>query len=239
MTSNTHQTAPTQLVEAKRIRFAYRRRTDNAASANQVSRRDALFGWAQTDEAEGTPLESLHIVVTELCRALSSALGDDRKAAQECLQRAAEMLQVLGAPPSATEEPELPRLGGTLRVRGGLAPWQICRLNGHIEANLNITLRTRDLAALVQLSPYHFCRAFRDSWGESPHGYVMRRRMERAQGLLLSTNASLAQIAVQCGLADQAHFSKLFRRFAGESPGAWRRARLTQPTDGRSAEQST
>jgi transcriptional regulator GlxA family with amidase domain len=75
--------------------------------------------------------------------------------------------------------------------------------------------------------------------GDSPHGYVMRRRMERAQGLMLSTDASLAQIAADCGLADQAHFSKVFRRFAGESPAAWRRARATPPTDGRSTAQST
>jgi transcriptional regulator GlxA family with amidase domain len=50
--------------------------------------------------------------------------------------------------------------------------------------------------------------------------------MERAQGLMLTTNASLGQIAADCGLADQAHFNKLFRKFAGESPGAWRRARV-------------
>jgi transcriptional regulator GlxA family with amidase domain len=193
----------------------------------------------QTIPPSSAPVGRLHIVVAELCRALSNALQDEREAAQECIQRAAEMLQIQGAPPSATEEFGLPRAAGTLRVRAGLAPWQICRLTAHIEANLDTTLRTRDLAALVRLSPFYFCRAFRDSWGDSPHGYVMRRRMERAQGLLLSTDASLAQIAADCGLADQAHFSKLFRRFAGESPGAWRRARATQPTDGRSAGQST
>jgi AraC family transcriptional regulator len=53
---------------------------------------------------------------------------------------------------------------------------------------------------------------------------------------MLTTNASLGQIAADCGLADQAHFNKLFRKFAGESPGAWRRARvngaLTNPAVG-------
>jgi AraC-like DNA-binding protein len=149
------------------------------------------------------------------------------------------MLQIDGAPPDTTDECALPRAAGALQVRGGLAPWQIHRLTAYIVAHLNTTLRTRDLATLVRLSPFHFCRAFRDSMGESPHGYVMRRRMERAQGLMLSTDASLAQIAVDCGLADQAHFSKVFRRFAGESPGAWRRARMTPPTDDTSTAQST
>jgi transcriptional regulator GlxA family with amidase domain len=114
-------------------------------------------------------------------------------------------------------------------VRGGLAPWQVRRVKTHIEANLDGTIGVKVLAELVQLSPFHFCRAFRDSFGESPHGYVMRRRVERAQGLMLTTNASLGQIAADCGLADQAHFNKLFRRFVGESPGMWRRARVTQP----------
>jgi hypothetical protein len=72
----------------------------------------------------------------------------------------------------------------------------------------------------------HFCRAFRESFDESPHKYVMRRRIERAQGLMLQTNLSLAQIAIECGLADQAHLNKSFRRFVGECPGAWRRARV-------------
>jgi AraC-like DNA-binding protein len=95
--------------------------------------------------------------------------------------------------------------------------------------NLDATIRTNDLSTLVRLSSFHFCRAFRESVGDSPHGYVMRRRVERAQGLMLTTDTSLGQIAADCGLADQAHFNKLFRKFVGESPGAWRRARATAP----------
>jgi transcriptional regulator GlxA family with amidase domain len=110
-------------------------------------------------------------------------------------------------------------------VRRGLALWQIRKLTSYVEANLDRTITTRCLAQVARLSPFHFCRAFRGSFGNSPHGYVIRRRMERAQGLMLTSNASLGRIAADCGLADQAHFNKLFRKFAGESPGAWRRAR--------------
>jgi AraC family transcriptional regulator len=113
------------------------------------------------------------------------------------------------------------------QVRGGLAPWQIRKLTIYVEANLDHTITTRCLAEIARLSSFHFCRAFRDSFGDSPHGYVIRRRMERAQGLMLTTSASLGQIAADCGLADQAHFNKLFRKFAGVSPGAWRRARVS------------
>jgi AraC-like DNA-binding protein len=76
------------------------------------------------------------------------------------------------------------------------------------------------------LSAGHFSRTFRNSFGCSPLQYVMRRRMERAQGLMLSTNIPLAQIALDCGLSDQAHFSRLFRRIVGECPREWRRARM-------------
>jgi AraC family transcriptional regulator len=112
-------------------------------------------------------------------------------------------------------------------LRGGLAPWQIRKLTTFVDENLDRTITTRCMADLARLSAFHFCRAFRDSFGDSPHGYVIRRRMERAQGLMLTTNATLGQIAADCGLADQAHFNKLFRKFAGVSPGAWRRAQIS------------
>lgn len=218
---------------------ASRRRTDNPVSVFHESRAGALLERRQTQEAEGTPVERLRFVVAELCKALSNALRDEREAAQEGIQRAVAMLQIHCPPPGTTDEFGLPKAAGILQVRGGLAPWQVHRLTAYIVAHLDTTLRTRDLATLVRLSAFHFCRAFRDSMGDSPHGYVMRRRMERAQGLMLSTDASLAQIAADCGLADQAHFCRVFRRFAGESPGAWRRARTTPPTDGSGTTQST
>jgi transcriptional regulator GlxA family with amidase domain len=99
----------------------------------------------------------------------------------------------------------------------------------YIETHLESAISAADLAELADRSVYHFCRAFRESFSEPPHTYVMRRRIERAQGLMLQTNLSLAQIALDCGLADQAHLNKSFRRFVGQSPGAWRRARSALP----------
>jgi AraC family transcriptional regulator len=110
-------------------------------------------------------------------------------------------------------------------ARGGLAPWQVRRVTEYIEANLASTIRLQDLAGIARLSHSHFCRAFKESVGHPAHAYVMRRRVQRAQGLMLNTVDSLSQIAAQCGMADQAHFCKLFRRLVGESPNAWRRAR--------------
>jgi len=110
--------------------------------------------------------------------------------------------------------------------RGGLAPWQARIVKTHIDTHLDGNLRTKDLARIVQLSSFHFCRVFRVSFGNSPHTYVTRRRVERAQGLILTTQLPLSQIASDCGFADQAHFTKIFRRLCGESPGEWRRTRL-------------
>lgn len=111
----------------------------------------------------------------------------------------------------------------------GLAPWQVRQVAAHIDSHLGNGITTDDLARIARLSACHFSRAFRESFGASPHKYVMRRRVERAQGLMLSTSHSLGQIAVECGLADQAHLCKLFVKIVGESPGMWRRARSEQP----------
>jgi AraC-like DNA-binding protein len=80
------------------------------------------------------------------------------------------------------------------------------------------------LAAVARLSVSHFSRAFRVSFGQPPHGYVMSRRIEKAKRLILSNEPmSLAQVALSCGLSDQAHLSRMFRNLVGESPTAWRR----------------
>ena len=165
--------------------------------------------------SESLSARQLQSVMAELCTALRSALDDERSFAEECLRRATEMLR---AP-----EPVTPP---TAAVRGGLCPWQIRKVTSHIETHLDRPIRNEDLATLVRLNPCHFGRAFRNSFGESPHEYLIRRRVERAQGLMLSTDAPLSQIALDCGLADQAHLSRLFRRVVGESPRTWRRARI-------------
>jgi AraC family transcriptional regulator len=116
-------------------------------------------------------------------------------------------------------------LSRSRRTNGGLAGWQINRVTSHIDAHLDSPIHIQELALLARLSAYHFSRVFRDTFGTPPHRYVMRKRVERAQGLMLNTHSPLGQIAADCGMADQAHFNKLFRRFIGESPGAWRRAR--------------
>jgi AraC-like DNA-binding protein len=119
---------------------------------------------------------------------------------------------------------KLPQQIATEPARGGLAPWQKCKVQNYIEDRLEGSILIKDLAKLVSLSSSHFCRAFKESFGETPHAYIVRARIERARILMLTTSDSLSEIAYSCGLADQAHFCRWFRQTIGMTPGAWRRS---------------
>jgi AraC-like DNA-binding protein len=110
-------------------------------------------------------------------------------------------------------------------VRGGLAPWQERRAKELLDARLAGDVTLAELAEACALSVRHFTRAFRQSTGQSPHRWLVERRLDRAQGLLESSRRSLDEIAAACGFASQSHFARVFKDALGASPGAWRRAR--------------
>ena len=109
--------------------------------------------------------------------------------------------------------------------RGALAAWQARCVQGYIAANLHTTIRMVDLCRVVQFGPYQFRRAFKERFGCTPQQYVIRRRVERAQSLMLLCDDSLSQISAECGFVDAFHFSNWFWRIVGERPGTWRRKR--------------
>lgn len=108
-------------------------------------------------------------------------------------------------------------------IAGGLAPWQMKRVDAYIEENIAETITLEQLASQAKLSASYFGRAFKASIGETPHAYILRKRVARARRLMLDTSAPLAEIALDCGMADQSHMTRIFRRFTGTSPHAWRR----------------
>lgn len=163
--------------------------------------------------------------VSELIETMAEALSTDREATRECVRHASATLLSCLRDADDTLDAGLARANERRVYRGGLAPWQVRTLTTYIDANLNASLSCEVLARLTKLSVSYFARAFKCSFGYSPHVFLLRRRMERAQGLMLKSNAPLAQIAIECGFADQAHLSRLFLQFTGESPGSWRRAR--------------
>jgi AraC family transcriptional regulator len=130
---------------------------------------------------------------------------------------------VLAIAPMADNLPVyLPDSIGDVVERGGLAPWQRKKVIRYIEENLTTTVRIEQLAELVRLSVSHFSRAFRLTFGKPPYGYILERRMMFAKTLMAETNVSLSQIALDCGMTDQAHFCKVFRKTFGTSPNRWR-----------------
>jgi AraC family transcriptional regulator len=150
--------------------------------------------------------------VSKLISAAAATLDSDRASAKACLQRAVELLTVTGE-------------GRPVRaaIRGGLAPWQKRNVTAYVAANLGSTIRVSDLARLARLSLGHFFRAYRESFGEPPLAHIARLRIRRAQSLMVRSEASLSQIALDCGMHDQSHFTRVFRRIVGTNPGIWRR----------------
>jgi len=150
----------------------------------------------------------------------SAALEHDHETAEACIVRAAAMLGVRAELTTIERE--------TLALaRGGLTPWQAKRVTAYINVHLTSKICADDLASLVQLSTSHFFRAFRESFGTAPMTYVARLRMRRAQDLMLNSRKPLSEVALECGLCDQAHFTRLFRRHIGTTPHLWRRQNST------------
>ncbi len=107
-------------------------------------------------------------------------------------------------------------------VRGGLPAWQQKRVVEFIEEHLAEQI---SLAALVDLSLYHFARAFTQSFGVPPHRYHMARRMDRARSLLQRPELSVTQIGIQLGFCETSSLTRTFRRFTGVTPTEYRRCR--------------
>lgn len=194
------------------------RRYDSLAAT-----RPSLDTDSQTAESlRRVSIDALSDAVIELIHAVNSVLDEELESAAARVQRCAALLHMSARLP---EFSAITKVAGPI-ARGGLAPWQARIVKTHVDTHLDGNLQTKELARLVQLSPFHFCRVFRASFGHSPHAYVTRRRIEHAQGLILATNLTLGQIALDCGFTDQAHFTRIFRRLCGESPGEWRRTRM-------------
>jgi AraC family transcriptional regulator len=180
-----------------------------------------ILGLPETPLHE-TLTHKLSVVAAQLVEAACKARDGDREATRAHIAHAVALLR--GNPSLG------PRGTGALsnaetHARGGLPAWQMRRVFTHVETNLCRRVPVRELARLLGLSASHFCRAFKCTLGVSPRDYVLRRRIELAQGLMLTTSDPLSSIAVTCGMSDQSHFTRSFHRIVGVTPYAWRRTR--------------
>jgi AraC-like DNA-binding protein len=176
---------------------------------------------AETAQQRAT--HGLGVVAVQLAEAARYAWNGDRDNAKAHTCRALTLLGTAVA--SGAAAPRAAQLSASIGLhRGGLAPFQARRLVEHIDAHLAERITLYQLARMAGLSTGHFSRVFKQTFGVPTHAYLIRRRVERAQSLMLSTQLPLSEVALACGLSDQSHFTRVFRRIVGETPNAWRRA---------------
>jgi AraC-like DNA-binding protein len=109
-------------------------------------------------------------------------------------------------------------------TRGGLAAWQKKRVAEYIEEHLSKGISTAELAEIARLSPFHFSRAFKNSFNVSPHQYHMQRRIEQAKVLLAKPQVSVTDIALKLGFSETSSFTAAFRRHTAHTPSNYRRS---------------
>jgi AraC family transcriptional regulator len=148
-----------------------------------------------------------------------SQLQPSEQVAHGTVLEATALLRKQIEPEPAQEAPD---------ANGRLLAWQLRRVRDYVDRHITGPVLVTDLCALIDRSEAHFSRSFKRTIGESPHAFVIRRRLELAATYMLQTDASLSDIALQCGFTDQPHLCKHFRQSMGQTPAAWRRARRTQ-----------
>jgi AraC family transcriptional regulator len=109
------------------------------------------------------------------------------------------------------------------RQASGLEKWRLRRATEYIDTHFSERIHLVDIAESAGLSRMHFASLFRLSMGVSPHEYLLRKRLEVAQGLLLDSDSNTLDIALSCGFNSQAHFISVFSRYMGDTPCRWRR----------------
>jgi len=114
--------------------------------------------------------------------------------------------------------------GGLQEKRvGGLARWRLRRAVEYIDAHVGRPIYLSELGDVTGLSKMRFAAQFRIATGYSPHEFILRRKIMKAQELLGGSDVKLADLALSLGFHSQAHFTTVFKKIAGASPGEWRR----------------
>jgi AraC family transcriptional regulator len=194
--------------------------------AHQHERRRKQLRASRTATVRASMLEQrspdLLVVTAQLIEAACRARDGDSHGTRAHIARAVALLD--GHPgPWATRK--VSDRDPRQVARGGFAAWQSRRLAAHVDANLTGKILIKDLAASLDISVGHFCRTFKGTFGMPAGVWIKHRRIELAQGLMLTTGASLSEIALSCGMSDQSHFTRSFRRIVGETPSSWRQTR--------------
>lgn len=106
--------------------------------------------------------------------------------------------------------------------RDGLSARRLKDVLDYVHANLGSNLCVAEIARVTFISPYHFGKLFKRSTGQTLHQYILGERIRKAETLLAATNLGLAEIALMIGLANQSHFTTVFKKKKGVTPGSYR-----------------
>lgn len=115
-------------------------------------------------------------------------------------------------------------MDSTKKSHSGINPYRLQIVLEMIESRFPESIGVHELAAKVQMSPFHFARMFKVSTDIAPHAYLIRRRVEHAKNLLETSTKPLKHVAASAGFKTQAHFTWVFHRKVGMTPRAYRLA---------------
>ena len=165
--------------------------------------------------------------IQSLVQALAIAMRNNDIQCMETLRLAIAVrqfgLQAAGRPAAAEQVAAHGR-----RVQA-LQKWRLKRVVDYIDAGLSSKITLLDLAAIAGLSRMHFASQFRVATGLRPHEFLLQRRIRRAEQLIRDTTMTIMEIALTVGFQTQAHFTTVFKRFSGCTPGRWRVSNDMQP----------
>jgi AraC family transcriptional regulator len=164
-------------------------------------------------------LAAPHACVDPFIREIGNALRNELVHGHAVAGAALESLAGLVAIQLARRYPAAP---ASAAPAAGLPQHKLKRVQEYVENHLCEAIRVEQLAAEVHMSPFHFARMFKKATGQPPHLYVVMRRVERAKALLCSGETELIHLTAQIGFRTQGHFTGVFRRYTGYTPGAFR-----------------
>jgi AraC family transcriptional regulator len=141
---------------------------------------------------------------------------DRRAEGDKRLAMVARIFELPVANETATEIP-------VRRAPSALPKWRLKRVVEYVEIHISEPITLAALAAAAGMSRMYFASQFKVATGLRPHDYVLHKRIERAQHLLLTTQTPLVEIALGVGFQTQAHFTTIFKKIVGNTPLRWRR----------------
>jgi AraC family transcriptional regulator len=192
----------------------------------QVYLRQQVFAGAVSEMYGGDPacaelvprFAAIDPLLEQLALAIAAALRDGNVSDGLYIDTLAQMIAAHLARNHSTRS-RAPRTAATQAISG----WKMRRVIEFIEENLDNDLSLEAMAAQVEVSPMYLPRAFKAAVGQSPHQYVLARRIERAKELLRNTRSPIADVAFSSGFSSQSHLSNWFLRMVGVSPATYRR----------------